>query len=30
MDLLYLVITVLFFVASWGLMRLCATLKGDQ
>ena len=30
MDFLYLTVALLFFVASWGLVRLCATLKGDQ
>jgi hypothetical protein len=27
MDLIYLGITVLFFVATWGLMKLCEILQ---
>lgn len=34
MDLIYLGITVLFFVATWGLMKLCEILhehkSGEQ
>lgn len=34
MDLIYLSITILFFVATWGLMKLCETLgehkSGEQ
>ena len=30
MDLLYLGITLLFFVATWGLMRLCEILDDHR
>lgn len=30
MDVVYLAITVGFFVLSWGLVRLCGALGGGQ
>ena len=30
MDLVYLGATVLFFVLTWGLVRLCAALQGGE
>jgi hypothetical protein len=30
MDLIYLGITVLFFAATWGLMKLCETLQDHK
>ena len=30
MDFMYLVFAVVFFIVSWGLVRLCAMLKGDD
>jgi len=30
MDLIYLSITVLFFAATWGLMRLCEILQEQK
>jgi hypothetical protein len=30
MDLIYLGITVLFFVATWGLMKLCEILQESK
>ncbi len=30
MDILFLVITLLFFAASWGFVKLCERLMGDQ
>jgi hypothetical protein len=29
MDLLFLIVTLLFFTASWGLVKLCERLMGD-
>jgi hypothetical protein len=30
MDILFLIITLLFFAASWGFIRLCERLMGGQ
>jgi hypothetical protein len=30
MDAVYIVLTLLFFVSAWGLLRLCAALMGGE
>jgi hypothetical protein len=30
MDMLFLVVTLLFFAAAWGFIRLCERLMGGQ
>lgn len=30
MDILYIVLTIAFFAASWGFVRLCASLEPAQ
>jgi hypothetical protein len=30
MDIVFLIVTLLFFAASWGLVKLCERLMGDQ
>lgn len=30
MDALFLIVTLLFFAASWGFVKLCGRLMGDK
>ena len=30
MDLAFIALTITFFIASWGFVRLCASLEGEQ
>lgn len=30
MDIVFIALTLVFFVASWGFVRLCASLEGEQ
>lgn len=30
MDLVFIALTLVFFMASWGFVRLCASLEGEQ